>query len=1037
MKIKSIMVLISLVGCSLLSSVNIRAGEEISSVGISQQPPKKDKKFIKGVIKDADGEPLPGVTVRIKGARRGVYSDVNGEYRIDLEQDDKVIIFSMIGMIQQEIKIGDQTEIDVVLQDDVNKIDEVVVTGVFTKSKESYTGSVATVDRQTLKQFKGQNMLQTLSNIDASINIAVNNITGSDPNSLPGITIRGGANIPSISELDGYARQQTNFPLIIMDGFEVSINKLKDFNDEEIESINILKDASATAIYGSRGANGVIVIVTREPESGDLRIQGSAGINLEIPDLSSYHILNSKQKLSLEKFVGLYADANDPDKHIRLQKIYNERLAKVLKGTDVDWMRIPLQVGKGRRYSARLDGGSKDFRWSTGVNYNTVNGAMKGSLRDNFMADLSLIYNKNSFIFRNSVSVGTTKAQESKYGGFQQYVDQQPYNNPYDEFGQLVKNFPNFDNSTTTPNPLWNTQLNMFNITKNYTFIDNFSLDWLITKDFRVRGQIAFQYNSGRIDNFKPAEHTDFDIDDYRSAEGRFRRGSYSLNSNKSVSYDGRLTFSYSKLFADRHQLYAGLDLSAYNAENISYEIKAEGYSNQHLSTLGNAKQYKKNTVPRGYETINRRLGVTGNINYIYDNRFFLDASYRMDGSSDFGANRRWAPFWSLGFGWNLHNEEFMRKYPAINIFRLKGSVGDVGQVNFQRNNVETTYSYISDNQYLDWIAASLNRWGNPDLTWQITRSYNFGTEIAFFKNLVNIQFDVYQKKTSNLLFEASLPFSSGFDYYTANVGQVQNRGFEFTTNFYLLRNYEKDYRWQASFQIAYNQSKIIELADEVKAQQEARMNLRATDVSRFLIEGQPVNSLYAVKSAGIEPAYGNEVFFSREGNIVKDPSPLDKVYLGQGEPPFRGILTSMFYYKGLSVNISAGFHWGGLMYNSTLQDKVEVSKHDISFRNVDERVMMDRWKKTGDRVFFKNFEDGGGRQQSSRFVMRDNVFDIRSLSIQYRWDTPFVKKTFKLRSLNFSLNVNNILEISSVRMERGTSYPFARSIIGSVSFYY
>ncbi len=1003
------------------------------------QAPSAKGLRITGQVKDKSGEPLPGVHIRIKGRKTaGAITNPDGKFMLIGLLESDVLTFSMIGFRTQEVPVKGKSEITVVLSEDVSTLNEVVVTGIFNKPKESYTGSVSVVTKEDLQMNKGQNLLQTLRNVDASINIPTNLSVGSNPNRLPNITIRGGSSLPSLDQLNNeYGTQTANTPLIIMDGFEVSIYKLMDFNDEEIESINILKDASATSIYGSRGANGVIVIVTKKPEAGKLKVFGSAGVNLEIPDLSSYNLLNAADKLKLERSIGLY-DSQDADTYFALQRYYNERLRQVRAGLDVDWMRKPLQLGIGQRYAVRLDGGSNEFRWSTGVNYNTVNGVMKGSLRNSITADLSLIYQVKNLVFRNSISVGVTNAEESKYGDFKQYVDQQPYNSPYDINGDIVRTFPNFNHSRAVANPLFNTTLNTFNKNDRLSFIDNFSADWLISDAWRLRGQIGVNITKTGVDTFRPAEHTNFVGPTYETPEGLQRKGRYDWRSGLQKSMDGRATLSYTKLLGEKHQLYGGVDVSATINQAFNYAMSGEGYNNQNLSMLSNAHQYVKNTTPVGNETESRRIGFTGNLNYVYDNRFFIDGSYRMDGSSDFGANNKWAPFWSVGIGWNLHHEEWIKKFDLFNNLRLKGSMGEVGWVNFQDNQVVTSYSYRGS-KYLTWSAASLSGWGNPNLTWQITRSMSAGLEFGLFRNWLSGEVEVYNKRTNNLLSQMNLPATSGFDSYTENVGVLGNYGLEARLNAYIFRNVEKELYWQVGAQFVWDNSKIIYLSDDVKKQNEVYLRLNGgMDPSRLMMEGYPVNALYAYRSLGINPATGEEVLLNKEGAIVQNITPADKVFIGSGDSPYRGIVNSIFTWKGLTVNLSLGYRFGGLMVNNTLRDKVEVSRGQIGDTNVDARVLSDRWMKPGDHVFFRNFDANSTTPVgSTRFIMPDNTLDIQSLSVQYRWDTDYVKKHLGLRSINFSVNTSNLATFSSVKVERGLYYPFARTVIGSVSLYY
>ena len=315
---------------------------------------------VAGTVKDKDGVTLPGVTIQVKGTSLGFTTDIDGKFEFVLPQrDNLVLIFSFVGYQKQEIRLKkDNKPLCIVMKDDVAEIEEVVVTGIFNKPRESYTGAVSTITEKELKMFKGANMLQTLRNIDPAFNIVQNNTIGSDPNKLPEINLRGTSSMPkTVNELNQGVQAQLNAPLIIMDGFEISLQKLMDFNDEDIESVNILKDASATAIYGSRGANGVIVITTKAPQSGNLKLRINGGINLEIPDLTSYDVLNAAEKLDFEQKMGFYSSTNN-EQNLRLQNMYNELLLDVQNGVDTYWLSKPLQVGVGQKYNLNLDGGS-------------------------------------------------------------------------------------------------------------------------------------------------------------------------------------------------------------------------------------------------------------------------------------------------------------------------------------------------------------------------------------------------------------------------------------------------------------------------------------------------------------------------------------------------------------------------------------------------------------------------------------------------------------------------------------------------------
>ena len=386
-----------------------------------QQMPEERK--ISGVVKDRNGAPLPGVAVVLKGTTVGTATDMDGKYTLTLPEGNYTLVFSMLGMKVREELVGDRTEVNVVMEEDATEMDEVVVTGIFKKARESYTGAVSSIDGEELQMFRGQNLLQTLKNIDVSINLMADNINGSNPNRMPQINIRGNSSLPmDVAEYNQEANNSVNTPLIIMDGFEIELERLMDYNDEEIESINILKDAAATAIYGSRGSNGVIVVTTKQPEPGKLRVNAEVGIDLEVPDLTSYDLLNAAEKLQLEWDLGLYNNDAAPSNDVWFKEAYAKRVREIAAGTDTDWLSKPLRTGVGSHYNLRMEGGSEEFRWSASASYKDIKGAMKDSYRHNFNASLTLMYKVKNFTFKNQASYAVTKSQESKYGTFSDYV---------------------------------------------------------------------------------------------------------------------------------------------------------------------------------------------------------------------------------------------------------------------------------------------------------------------------------------------------------------------------------------------------------------------------------------------------------------------------------------------------------------------------------------------------------------------------------------------------------------------------------------
>ena len=1013
-----------------LRGTNLICTFEEDMVMLRQQQQQITKMVITGGVKDTKKQPLPGVTVLLKGMNLGAITDADGHDIFTIPTTkDVTLVFSFVGMKTKEVPYRGEKELNVVLEENVAEMDEVVVTGIFNKARESYTGSVTTISSKEIKMFRGQNMLQTLRNIDPSFNIVQNNEWGSDPNKLPEVNIRGNASLPgSLKELNEGAQAQLNTPLVIMDGFEISLQKLMDFNDDEIESINIMKDASATAIYGSRGANGVIVVTTKKPQAGKLKVFVRGGVNLEIPDLTSYDLLNAREKLALEKELGFYDSS--PYQQKVFDDLYSKYLKNVLEGTDTYWLSKPLRTGVGQNWNFRLEGGNDEFRWSGTLGYRQTVGVMKNSDRNVLDGTINLSYTFKNLIFQNQTSLSSTKSKESNYGSFSEYVRMNPYWRPYDESGKLIREYSGNDIvvSSPTPNPLYNTQFHSKDQRKETQIINNFSIEWNILSGLIARAQFGLSKNFLTSDRYKPAKSSDFkDYDE----EDFFRRGNYTYGTGENLSLDGNVTLSYSRIFAEKHSLYAGVNYSINQSEGYNYSFVAEGFLDEKFDFISNAMGYAKNGRPGGTESISRRVGFTGNLNYTYDNRYYADFSYRVDGGSQFGSKNKFAPFWSAGIGWNIHREHFMASQEIVTNLRLKGSLGNTGSQQFDPYKSLTMYQYNLSDRYALWNGDHLQGFGNENLKWQSTMQYNGGLEIGLWNNRVSASLDVYTKETSDMLSELELPLATGFPSYTENVGSVRNKGWEAMLSGYIFRNTESGLLWSVTGKIAYNKNEIIKLSDAIKLQTEEAMK-QNVERQGLLYEGQSVNSIYVVRSLGIDPSCGEELFLDKDGNRTYKWNADSRQFAGISEPKYRGNLSSMFAWKDLTLNLSFGYHWGGQQYNSTVIDRVEVNRTSV-FYNVDRRVLTERWMKPGDVVPYKKI--GNYRTLwSSRFVQDDNMFSLQSVSLSYRWNNHWLKKNLGMQSMTVGANLSDLFYISTIKRERGLEYPFARQMAFDVS---
>src|SRR3989339_840200 len=416
---------------------------------VIKQKPSSTVKKITGIVMDKGKMPIPGVGIIVPGTKKGTYTDENGEFALEIPLIDyNIVTFMMIGMRDLTLRLDTRTYYSVVMEESSVNLNEVIVTGIIDKRLESYTGAASSISSKELIRAGNKNVFESLKNIDPSIYIMDNLLSGSNPNALPGMEIRGTSSFPEESSigisLKGNYGNIPNTPLFILDGFETSIERIMDMDMNRIESITILKDASAKALYGSKAANGVVVIETKKLTSGQLRISYNSSLDIEVPDLSSYNLMNSAEKLEAERIYGLYTQNTSYTPNYVTQRTldqqYNRRLATVLSGVSTDWLSKPLRNGVGQKHGLSIELGEKDLKAIADFSYNDIAGVMKGSSRKTLSTSIALSYRYKKFLFRNILSVTGVNSNESPYGSFGDYSKMNPYWTPYDEFGNLKKN---------------------------------------------------------------------------------------------------------------------------------------------------------------------------------------------------------------------------------------------------------------------------------------------------------------------------------------------------------------------------------------------------------------------------------------------------------------------------------------------------------------------------------------------------------------------------------------------------------------------
>ena len=999
---------------------------------------EEKKKTIKGSVVDDTGVPLPGVTIRLKNTQLGVSTDVDGCFTILVpEKDNAIFVFSFVGMITKEVKWNGEENLKVILKQDLKEMEEVVVTGYFNKSKESFTGAARTITAEELQMGGNQNILTALQNVDPSFMKIENNLAGSNPNVVPEFQIRGAGSISGIeSEYEG----NPNSPVFIVDGFETTAEKVYDMDPYRVASITLLKDAAATAIYGSRASNGVVVITMNAPANGKMQVSYNVDASFYIADLSDYNVCNAVEKLEIEKAAGMYT-STAVNQQITLNKWYSEKLANIKKGYDTYWLDKPLDaVAVAHKHSLRLDGGNENIRYGIELGYSNTPGVMKESGRRRLALGMELQYIYKGLTFRNNLTYSNVKATNSPYGSFSVYAGLNPYVRYKDDDGNYIykvdKYIPIGGGGLGVEyfNPLYNTTLNTRDEEKYNDVTNNFGVDWTIMDGLRLKGSFSFTHQNTYKDNFKPAKHTDFATYDDDNFD---RRGAYVGARGEKYSYDASLIMTYFYQM-EKHVLNANLGWNLQESVTREFTVKTEGFPNENLDYISFATQYEKAGSPSGDEYTSRLVGFLGNVNYSYDERYLLDLSFREDASSRFGSDKRWAPFWSVGLGWNLQNESFLKDVTFINRLKIRGSYGLTGSQNYNPYQAMTTYKYLTGERYHHTVGAEVMALGNEKLGWQRTLQQNYGLDIDLWDERINFTGNYYVKLSKDVLTAVTLPPSLGFGSYMDNLGEVKNYGYELSLRVALLKNPSKQLYWSVNATALHNKNKLMKISNALRAynddQDEDTMSGSKKKESNRpkvrYIEGKSMNSIWVNQSLGVDPATGYELFQAVNGDIVTTWSTDNYVIGGCTDSDLEGTFGTNLVWKGFQLNAIFRYNYGGQVYNQTLVDKVQ----DADLRkNVDRRVFEDRWQKPGDKVMFTRLIGGATAnatsvtKPTSRFVEDNNWLELSTLNVSYEFNMNWMKKV-GLKRLKALFYMNDVFRVSTVKQERGIAYPFARN---------
>ncbi|MBO9204705.1 MULTISPECIES: SusC/RagA family TonB-linked outer membrane protein [Niastella] len=1031
----------------------------VGAAAIAQQ---KTIEVIKGTVKTEDGALLGGASVSVPGTAISVNTKRDGFFELHNVPEGAMIRVTFVSFNTYEVKLKPgQTSLNITMTVPNTLMDQVTVNvGLYKRPQGNFTGAARALTGEELKTVNPTNVLKAIAALDPSVRIAENNALGSDPNNLPNLQIRGQNNLPvnlqngsasgvtstAVSNGDimsGYL-QNPNQPLIVLDGFQTTLQTIYDMDINRIASVTILKDAAATTAYGSKAANGVIVIETKAPVQGKTQVSYAVNFNLQAPDLSSYNLLDAEGILEAQRLSGIYTDKANQYRDVALHQWYDYRLQQVRSGVNTYWLNKPVRTGLGTNHSLTLSGGSKFTRYTLSLNYNNSVGVMKGSERKVFGLNNQIIYSKNKIRFINNTNVNYGKGNNSPWGTFNEYASQFPFFKAYDSTGNFAKMLEPANTQVGIgtalqgapfTNAAYNALLNVIDYSYYYSLGNRSAFEWTIANGLRMSTSLSINMNLPGAEQFFPPDHTSFAKSN--GSTGFIDLGSYSQTRGSNNVVDGRWNMDYNKKIGD-HSFIASAGVTLQSTNTSATTVKVTGIPYDNMTELGFANGYGQATRPGSNKATTRTLSSYLSVSYNYLNRYTLEVTGNASGSSQFGSNNRLAPFWAVGGSWAVDREPFFPKNPVIQQLKVRATTGIAGNQNFAASMGQSVYLYNLTNNYRLQLGATVNGYANPDLKWQQTLKNNLGITAVLFNGKINVGVEIYDERTNNLILPLEIAPSTGFVNYQNNLGATKTTGYEVNINAPIIRNKAQNIYWSVFGNVGHTSTVVTRLSPAIELINKANnkntsddAKLQSAPLPRYET-GQSLSRIWVVKSLGIDPATGKEVYEKRDGSQTFTWDPADKRPMGDVTPLLKGMFGTNVIFKGFFINLNCAFQYGSQLYNQTLVDKVE--NVNLNNTNADKRVLNDRWKQPGDRASFKALTiDGSAYNQitksTSRFLQDDNYIAASSVSVGYTFPAGlgWVKR-LHLSTPRLAITQNDAFRFATIKTERGTSYPFARS---------
>lgn len=920
-------------------------------------------RVVSGLVIDASTqEPIPGATVLLRGTVKGVATEVDGTYELSLTQQEfnnGVLLFSSVGYITQEININGNSTINVELVLNTELLDEVVVTGFGSVIKEKLTGNIARVSAEELENVPVNSLEQAVQGRAAGVFIQTNN--GKLGQGIQ-VRVRGSASINA-----------SNQPLYIVDGIPVTTadfsrnaaatNPLADINPNDIESIDILKDASAAAIYGARGSNGVVLITTKSGRAGATQIDVNYAVGTSEPTRKR-DWLNGAEYLELfdEGFArspfNTTGDLSGTVFGFTREGLYNAFIPGWDQGYDTDWQELAFQDNTSQRFEVSASGGDERTRYFTSGQVDDQEGILidntfqriSGRLNLDHKASEKLDLGVNLSLAR---SVNNRLSTDNAFATPMQLVALPPVQRAF------------FDDGTPATNTVYDNGL-LYRDGATFETIVFRSLargyaQYQVLPELSVRAEFGVDVLDQNEERWFGSTVAQFTGQPNGTADNRFVR---------SVNWTSQAYLQYQTSLNEDHDVDVTAGLSVQEAETDQLNVSGIDFPNDLFRQVASAA-----TIDAGTATSTKYsfVGYFARANYSFKDKYLFSASGRVDGSSRFGSDNRYGFFPAASAGWILSEESFLEGLDPLSFLKARVSYGITGNAEIANFTSLALYGASSYSGLSGLVPTQIP---NPDLKWETTKQFNVGLDFGLFSDRISGEIDYYVKNTEDLLLPANVPGTTGFLSVFGNVGELENKGFELLLN---TVNVQGDLSWTTTFNFGMNRNEITNLDGQV---------IQGSFVSRA-IEGQPIGVFFTRDYAGVDPDNGDALYWihSADGKdesagTTNNPNLANRVVVGDPNPDFQGGVVNNVSYKGFDLSVFLQFVYGNDIYNGggTFQSA------NADFFDNQSRDQLDRWQNPGDvtNVPEARLLGGNGTGESSRYIDDGSYLRLKTLTLGY-----------------------------------------------------